>query len=149
MKFAHCYKLLKDIPGYSAGRTISWDGNRQHFFFRKLSEWKHDNGAEGIYSDYDGPKFTVEQAQDATWFEPIGSLVDFIPTFPTRTRLDDFIYLTPECRLVNDVDECRAINAMLDDKGFQQRLYEFYKEQYNDFHKLKENDESKEIAAVC
>lgn len=136
VKFAHGYKLLKDVPGYAAGRTVRWDGNAQRFRFRAISEWKHDNGDEGIYLDYDGPKFTVEQASDAAWFEPLGDLVDFIPAFPTSKALDEFIYLTPECRLVNDVDVCRAINALLNDKGFQDRLYGFYRTEYNAFHGL-------------
>lgn len=136
MKFAHRYKLLKDIPGYAAGRTIAWHGGIGRFFFRAISEWKHDNGAEGIYLDYEGPKFTVEQAQDPAWFEPLSALVDFIPAFPSRENLSEFVDLTPECRLVDDVDECRAIRALLNDDKFQQRLYEFYKAQYEDFHKL-------------
>lgn len=136
MKFAHRYKLLKDLPGYTAGRTVAWDGNAQRFRFKELSKWKGDNGAEGIDLDYDGPKFTVEQVSDAAWFEPLGDLVDFIPAFPDSKALEEFIYLVPDCRLVNDVDVCRAINTMLYDKGFQKRLYEFYKTEYNAFHKL-------------
>lgn len=134
MKFSHNYKLLKDIPGYAAGRTVGWDGNNQRFYFRAISEWKHDNGAEGIYLDRDGPKFTVEQVQDVPWFQPQGEMREFIPPFPSRKELDQFVTLTAECRLVNDVDECRAINAMLEDKNFQKLLYEFYHTQYNAFH---------------
>jgi hypothetical protein len=136
MKFAHRYELLKDIPGYAAGRTIVWHGSDQRFFFRAISTWKHDNGAEGIYLDREGPKFTVEQAQDAQWFEPLSELVDFIPAFPSRENLHEFVDLVPDCRLVDDVDECRAINVMLRDEGFQTRLYKFYKAQYEHFHKL-------------
>jgi len=137
-KFAHNYMLLKDIPGYKAGRTINWHGATQRFYFRKISEWKHDNGAEGIYLDFDGPKFTVDQVHDTEWFEPKGELVDFIPPFPNHAVLDQYVDLIPDCHLVDDVDQCRAINMMLRDAGFQRRLYEFYREQYNLFHGLKE-----------
>lgn len=138
MKFAHNYKLLKPIPGYDAGRTIRWHGNNQRFYFFKISEWKHDNGAEGIYLDFEGPKFTVEQAQDPTWFEPIGELVDFIPQFPSYEALCEYVDLLPNCRLVDDVDQCRAINMLLGSDTFRHRLYEFYRQEYNEFHKLVE-----------
>src|SRR5688572_30493953 len=100
MKFAHNYKLLKPIPGYAAGRTINWHGANNRFYFRKISEWRHDNGAEGIYLDFEGPKFTVEQAQDPAWFEPIGELVDFIPQFPSCESLHQYVHLIPDCHLV-------------------------------------------------
>lgn len=128
MKFAHRYKLLKDIPGYEAGRVVEWSGcHGQRFYFRK---------PDSIYLDLEGPKFTVEQVQGKEWFAPEGKLVDFIPAFPSRRRLDEYVDLMPSCRLVDDVDQCRAINVLLNDANFQKRLYQFYKGQYEAFHEL-------------
>lgn len=132
MKFAHRYKLLKDFPGHAAGEEVSWRGDTQRFYFHEKKRGEFDL----LRQDMEGPKFTVEQVQDKKWFKPLQPLRNFIPKFPDRKALDEYIYLTPDCRLVNDVDECRAINAMLDDKGFQDRLYEFYRIEYNTFHGL-------------
>ena len=134
--FSHNYKLIKDIPAYKAGRTIGWNGERQKFYFRAISEWKYDNGAEGIYLDYEGTHFTVEQAKDKEWFTPMGKEKDFIPQFPSEEKIKEYVYLLPECRLVNDVDECRAINGLINDKGFQKKLYSFYKKEYKAFYKI-------------
>jgi hypothetical protein len=136
VKFTHRYKLLKDTPKYKAGWELGWSGNDGKFYFYKVSEWKHDNGKRSIYLDYDSKGFSVEEIKDTEWFKPIGKEVDFIPRFPSRARIEEYIDLMPSCRLVNNVDECRAINLMLDNKEFQNRLYDFYNEQYNAFHKL-------------
>lgn len=132
MKFAHRYKLLKAMPGHNAGEEVCWRGGTQRFYFSQKREHEHDLRRD----DMDGLKFTVDQIQDADWFAPTGELVDFIPPFPSRTKIEEFIYLIPDCRLVDDVDECRVINQMLSNKSFQRCLYEFYKKEYEAFHSL-------------
>jgi hypothetical protein len=136
MKFSHRYQLLKDIPSYQAGRTIGWHGDRQRFYFYKLSDWEWEKGKESFYLDFEGPSFTLEQAKDTEWFKPVGKEVDFIPPFPSEAKIDEYVDLLPDCHLVDDVDECRAINGMLKDKEFQRRLYRFFKEQYEAFYSL-------------
>lgn len=132
MKFAHRYKLLKPFPGHAVGDEITWDGNSQRFYF-----WKPRKIELSLSKiDFDGMKFTVEQAQDRKWFKPLGESRDFIPAFPSKTKIEEFVCLIPDCRLVNNVDECRAINSMLEDREFQSHLYDFYKSEYEAFHKL-------------
>lgn len=135
MKFAHRYILRKPIPGYNVGREVTWHGANQRFYFRTVDA----KGNERMHIDFEGPKFTVEQVQDSEWFAPNSDLVDFIPAFPSRKDLDEYVYLTPDCRLVDDVDVCRAINTMLGSEKFQAALYEFYREQYNAFHGLEQH----------
>lgn len=137
MKFAHRYILRKSIPGYNVGREVTWHGTNQRFYFRKVDE--RDTELVRYAYDFEGPKFTVEQVQDESWFVPNSEIVDFIPAFPSRNDLEEYIFLTPECRLVDDVDICRAINTMLGSEKFQQALYEFYKQQYNAFHGLEQH----------
>jgi hypothetical protein len=131
-QFAHTYKLVRDIPGYKAGRTVYGHGDNQRFYFHQMR-----GDEESIYLDMKGASFTLDQVQEDGWFKPIGRLTDFIPPFPDPKRLPEFVDLIPDCRLVNDVDECRAINAMLADAGFQKRLYDFYRQEYNEFHGIK------------
>lgn len=135
--FHHQYKLKKDTPIYKAGWPLRWSGSKRRFYFLLPSTWKHDDGKPGIYSDFEGQSFTVEQVQDREWFEPVGPEVLFIPAFPSENKLEEYVDLLPTTRMVDDVDECRAINMLLEDKGFQKRLYVFYKEQYKAFHGLK------------
>lgn len=130
MKFAHRYKLLKPFPGHDVGDEISWHGADQRFYFWQIRR----SNLELSRRDFDGARFTVDQVQDAEWFKPLDTLREFIPAFPSRKKLEDYVDLSPQCRLVDDVDECRAINALINDPGFQGRLYDFYREQYNEFH---------------
>lgn len=83
-----------------------------------------------------GQATPVEQVQDVTWFKPVGEIVPFIPPFPSEKEIHEYVSLRPECRLVDDVDVCRAFNAMLADPAFDGALYQFYREQYDRFHGL-------------
>lgn len=136
MKFAHRYKLLKNTPTYKAGWELGWDGGSEKFYFYKPSTWSYNKGEPDIYLDLNGARFTVDEIKNIEWFEPIGEEVDFIPKFPTQKKLEEYFYMFGETRLVSDVDLCRAIDKLLDDKGFQKKLYEFYKREYNQFYKL-------------
>lgn len=134
--FHHQYSLKKDMPTYKKGWPLKWRGNEQRFYFALPSSWGYNKGEPDIYDDMEGPSFTVEQIRDEEWFEPVGKAVPFIPPFPTEANLSEYIHLEPETRLVDDVDVCRAINGLLNDKNFQQKLYEFYKKEYNRFYDL-------------
>lgn len=136
LTFSHSYVLLRDIPTHPAGRKLRWHGANQRFYFYKISTWGFNKGEEDIHSDFEGPSYTVEQIQDASWFKPTGEIVPFIPPFPSQKDIDHYVPLTPECRLVDDVDVCRAFNALLSNPPFETTLYEFYREQYNHFHGL-------------
>jgi hypothetical protein len=138
MKFAHNYKLNKDLPKYKKGWTVGWDGNKQKFFPHKVRhhDWE-DKSKPDIYLDYNHEGYSVEEVSDKVWFTPAGKLVDFIPQFPTMKRLEDFMYLSFETRLVNDVDECRALNDLFNDPKFKDNLYSFIKGEYERKHKSK------------
>lgn len=41
-----------------------------------------------------------------------------------------------ETRLVNDVDECRAMNKLFDTEQFQDKLYDFVKKEYDEYYKI-------------
>jgi len=134
MTFTHKYKLLKDLPNYKAGWTLGWDGEK--FYPYKKSEWEFDNGKESIYLDKNSQGYSVEEIKDTTWFEPIGKEVDFIPKFPSKSKIDEFVSLDFETKLINQVDECRAMNNLFDNKQFKDDLYSFVKGKYDQFYKL-------------
>ena len=138
MNFHKRYKLVKGLPTYPQDWEVGWCGSRQKFYPYKVRvhDWE-DKTKPDIYKDYDHQGFTVEQVKDLNWFSPIGKSVDFVPAFPSRKELEDYMYLLPETRLVDDVDECRCISQMLNSNIFQDRLYSFYKEEYEAFHKIK------------
>lgn len=136
MKFAHNYKLKKDMPKYKVGWPLRWNGNDEKFYFAKASTWGYNKGEPDIYLDRESGGFTLEEIKNTEWFEPDGKEKDFIPKFPSKKNLEEFVYLDFETRLVNDVDECRAMNKLFNSKKFQDELYEFVKEKYNDFHAL-------------
>jgi len=137
MKYHRQYKLNKDLPKYKNGWTFTWCGSRQKFFPNKVRTYGwEDKNIPDYTLDYESYGYSVDEIKDTEWFTPIGKELDFIPKFPSKNKLEEYIYLTPETRLVNDVDECRAINGLLDDKKFQDNLYEFYKNEYNKFYHI-------------
>lgn len=129
MKYAGRYKLLKDTPTHKAGTIVRWDGISQFFYFDKAK-----TGALALSEhDREAPRFTVKQIQDTEWFKPMEKLRPFIPPFPSRQTIDQYVRLDAECRMVDTVDVCRAINTLIGDEEFQRRLYGFYKQQYEEF----------------
>ena len=135
MKFAKEYSLLCDLPTHKAGSKLGWDGVRQFFYFDLPKEREFDLSRR----DYDGPKFTVDQVQDTKWFKAVGKLRPFVPPFPSRKCIEQYASLDAECRMVDEVDECRALNGLIFDPKFQQRLYDFYKQEYDKFYNLNGN----------
>ena len=134
VKFSHTYELLKDTPKYKKGWKLRWSGGNEKFYFYKKSTWGYNKGEPDIYLDLESTGFTLEEIQDTEWFKPTGELVDYIPSFPNKKDLKEYMYLLPETRLVDDVDICRAINRMLNNTKFQDQLYEFYKQKYEEFY---------------
>lgn len=129
MKFSHNIKLKKDLPDYKKGWPFDWSGSRQRYFPRNVSTWGYNEGQPDISHDYDHQGFTLEQGQDEEWFEQ-GELTDFYPKFPSKEEINEYVYLEPETRLVDDVDFCRCFNQMINEGSFKDRLYKFYKEEY-------------------
>lgn len=138
MKFAHVYKLKQDLPTYKKGWTLRWSGNDEKFYPNKarIHTWE-DKTKPDIYLDREHQGYSLEQIKNTTWFEPAEKETDFIPKFPTENKIKDFVYLEFETRLVDDVDECRALNRLFSSKEFKSDLYNFIKDKYNIFHKLK------------
>lgn len=129
------YTLLKDTPSFKSGWPIKWDGSRRRYFFSKPKTWGYNKGEPDIYLDYNGQSFTREEIESKPeWFKPEGEPTDFVPPFPKRGDLDEYVHLTFETRLVDDVDICRALNDLFDDKEFQESLYDWVKYKYEQFH---------------
>lgn len=136
-KFYHNYKLKKNTPKYNKGWPLTWNGSGEKFYFKLPSEWKHDNVKPSIYSDFESNGYTVDEIQNKEFFEPVGKERDFIPSFPDKEKIKEYVYLEFETRLVDCVDECRAMNKLFDSNEFKNDLYNFVKTKYNKFHKLK------------
>ena len=130
MKFAHKYKLKKDLPNYKEGWVFRWSGSRMKFYPCKSSTFGYNKGEPDIYLDYEHQGYTVEEIQNEEWFTPDSQLVDFIPAFPSKNDIGDFVHLHLETRLVDDVDECRAMNNLFDEDLFKDNLYNFVKSEY-------------------
>lgn len=126
MNYYREYRLKKDTPTHVAGWAVRWSGMQRKFFPVKIGS-PFELDTSNVY-------YTVEQVKNTEWFEPIGQAYPFIPAFPTFANIKEFMYLLPELRLVDDVDECRAISDLLNDPSFERRLYDFYKAEYNAFH---------------
>ena len=99
-KFAHRYKLKKDMPTYKAGWPLGWSGNDEKFYFYKPSNWEWEKGKPDIYFDRESGGFTIEEIKNLEWFEPEGKEEDFIPKFPSKKDIEEYVYLDFETRLV-------------------------------------------------
>lgn len=136
-KYYYQYKLLKDTPSFGAGWPLKWDGTRRKYYFPKVSSWGFDKGEPDISLDYNGQSFSLEEVENKPdWFEPIGKPKRYIPAFPSPTALEEYVYLRFENRLVDGVDECRALSDLWNDDNFQKNLYKFVKTEYEKLHKL-------------
>lgn len=136
MKYYREYTLTKDTPKHKKGWPLKWSGGRNRYYFAKASTWDWEKGKPDIYLDYNGESYSIEEVQSSDWFKPVGRALPFIPKFPSKNALSEFVSLDFEIHLVDDVDECRAMNQLFDSKKFQDELYEFVKDKYNEFHKL-------------
>jgi len=134
--FYHQYKYKKDTPEYKTGWKIKWCGSDERYYPYKPSKWKYDNGKESIYLDKKHKGYSVDDIKDSEWFEPIGTPKSFIPSFPSKRKIDEYVYLDFETRLISDVDECRALDNLFASKKFQNNLYNFVRDEYNNFYKL-------------
>lgn len=143
MKFYHSYRLKKELPNYKKGWIFRWCGSRERFFPAKaiINEFRFSENygkiEEDIYNDYTHQGFTVEEIKNKDWFIPQGEERDFIPKFPNKEEIDNFVYLNFQTRLVVGVDECRCMKRLFNSDQFQDDLYEFVKNKYNDFFNLK------------
>lgn len=133
MKYAQEYKINKDLPTVKKGWVFGWSGIRRNFYPHKAD----DKNKPEYDLDFKGISFSFDEVvNNSEWFTPITPLKDFIPPFPEPRDLSEFVNLDFETKLVDDVDECRALNDLFDNKEFQDNLYKFVKKEYNRFHKL-------------
>jgi len=126
------YKLLKELPDYKTGWLFSWCGMRRNYLPHSPDCFM-ETGVSRYGKDYDSKTtFTKEEVElKSDWFEPFGESQVWIPVFPKRLDLKEFVNLEAETRLVDTVDFCRAFNDMTEDPDFTEALYQFYKESYN------------------
>lgn len=133
------YELLKDTPSFKAGWPIRWDGSRRKYYFVKPSTWGYNKGEPDIYLDYDGQSYSIEEIEQKTeWFKPVGEPTEYVPAFPSRSEVEEYVNLAFETRFSNDDDTCRAMNDLFNDKDFQESLYDWTKYKYEQFHILEE-----------
>lgn len=133
------YELLRDTPTHKAGWPLRWDGTRRKYFFPKPSTWGYNKGEPDIYKDYNGQSFTIDEVEGMPdWFKPVGEPTEYVPAFPSKEDLEEYVYLGFETRLVDDVDICRALNDLFNSKDFQEDLYLWVKLKYEQFHTQKE-----------
>ncbi len=138
MKFSHTYKLNKDLPKYKAGWTLGWNGNTEKFYPHAIRKFDWEDKSKPDYClDLEHQGYSLQEIKNEDWFSPVGKEKDFIPKFPARNKIEEFIYLDLETRLVDDIDEARALNRLFESKDFKTDLYNFIKIKYNKFHKLK------------
>jgi len=133
--FYHKYELAQDTPKYKKGWPIRWSGQDEKYYPYKPSDWVSDKGSPSIYLDK-SQQYTMEEVSQTEWFTPVGDPKPFIPPFSSLSKLNDFVYLEFETRLVADVDECRAMKKLFKTDKFTHELYEFVKSKYNEFHNL-------------
>lgn len=131
------YRLLKDTPDYKAGWPLKWDGIRRKYYFSKVCNWGHNRGQPDYELDYGGQSFTLEKVESMPdWFKPTGQPAPFIPLFPSRDKISEYVGLNFENHLVDDVDICRALTDVWEDRQFRVNLYEFVKGEYERVHNL-------------
>lgn len=134
--FCKNYVYKKDTPEYPKGWKIKFDGSRRKYYPYKPSEWKYDEGKESIYLDYEHGGYSIKEIENEEWFTATSKPTRYIPDFPNEQKISEFTYLDLETRLVDDVDECRAMNELFSSASFKKDLYNFVKDSYNSFHKL-------------
>ncbi|WP_241473794.1 hypothetical protein [Mycolicibacterium neoaurum] len=136
MKMFHKrYELLRETPTHKAGWPLRWDGKRRKYFYPKVSTWSSDKGGPDIYLDSNGPAYTIEEVESKPdWFKPSDEAVPYVPAFPSKDDLEEFVYLSFETRLVDDVDECRALSDLFRSDEFRGNLYDFVRDEYNRHH---------------
>lgn len=138
--FKH-YELLKDTPNFKAGWPVRWDGSRRKYYFVRPSTWGYDKGEPDIYLDYDGQSYSLEEMEEKSeWFKPTGEPTEYVPAFPSRTGIEEYVYLSFETRLSDQDDTCRAMNELFNDKDFQESLYDWTKYKYEQFHVLEQTN---------
>lgn len=131
------YELLVDLP--------TGEKKGSHFFFHvsndndtkiwyqvgKLSEYSTQENK--WYSDWEskGIKLSIEQ-MTSNFFKPIGEPKPLYPKFPNKEEIKEFYSLVGESRLVNSVDEVRAINQVFYSEEYYNACYDILKKMYED-----------------
>lgn len=128
------YELLVDLP--------TGEKKGDHFFFHVSNDdcnriWYqvgelHEILTKKWYQSWSttGVKLKIEQ-MTPNFFKPIGEPRNLYPTFPTIDKIEEFIYLVGETKLVNSVDEIRAIKPIFYSEEYKNACYELLKSMYN------------------
>jgi hypothetical protein len=142
------YELLKDTPTHKAGWPLRWDGTRRKYYFPKASTFKFDFGTPEPWLDYNGQSFERDEVESKPdWFKPEGKPTAFVPAFPSESKIEEYVYLNFETRLSDDVDVCRALSDLFNDKTFQKEMYHYVKYKYQNFH-LEAEDAGNDLSAA-
>lgn len=129
------YKLAKELPGYPVGWPVRWDGNRRRYFLVKPNQYTKHKMEPGFGLEYNRDSYMIEDIESQPeWFTPEGKPTDYVPPFPSESELDEYVDLYFQTKLVDDVDVCRAMNELFNDKHFQKELYMYVKLKYEQFH---------------
>ena len=127
------YELLIDLP--------SGEKKGSRYFMKTKGEDAKVEFVLGTYSEHsdtwysysvDRTKttFSVEQVMDEKFFKPHGKKVPIVPKFPSYKKIDEFYHLIGENRLVDDVDEVRAINPIFYSEEFKKGVYDLLRKMY-------------------
>jgi len=122
--------LRQDTPTHKLGTIFKWSARDRKFYPLQVPTSPYS--LEQL--EYASTAYSLDQVRETTWFQPVGDEYDYIPVFPAEKELPEYLHISPETRLVDDVDICRALNDLFEDQTFQHNLYEFYREEYNRFY---------------
>ena len=127
MKYHSYYKLLIDLPsGQKKGHILAKRVGSDYSLYWAFQGQDDDRG--GVKS----PIFTIDQMQQAEFFEPVGEPQDLVLPFPDKMKIGEYLYLVGETRLVPTVDQIRLIAPIFESDEFYNAVYELLKKMYND-----------------
>lgn len=134
-KYNKTYRLKVDIPQSNAGRLLRADtvsGEIKYYFVKKRSEEtpKWSSSDEYGYEKHGDTIFSLEEIRNEKFFEPIGEWVDLFPKFPSIKKLEEYLYLVGETRLVSSVDFIRAVGPVFYSEEYKNACYKILKEMY-------------------
>jgi hypothetical protein len=138
--FSFRYRLKKDTLRHTAGCEYGWCWDNRRFY-----PIKNRSNKPKSYLDYFAMGITLSEIKNEKWFEPIGQKIQLLPDFPSTDKLEElneYVDVFPEFYGYGEDCDCNnedkailmALDKLLSDRNFQNRLYEFYREQYALFY---------------
>lgn len=135
-KYNTKYKLLKDTIDFPKGWIFSWEGGSRLYIPNKAKKSYDRENLEicDLYDvDYAKKQHAITKEKIETlkdWFIPFGEIKDYYPDFPSFENINKFLHLYLETRLIDSVDECRALNDLFNLPDWKSKLYNFIKNEY-------------------